>query len=103
MIKSLFKIFYNNILSLCYDTQKNTQDDIIINFNNYENLNFDYKILKKKDFYDNNTLLHAKHIDEKATNQDNNTFIECYKSDFEDKCDIISDFEDKCDMVSDFD
>ena len=48
MIKTIFKLFYNNILSICYDTQKNTQDDIIINFNKYNDINIDYKIKKNR-------------------------------------------------------
>ena len=49
MIKNIFKIFYNNIISICYDTQKNSQnDEIIVDINN---LNIDHKIQKKSDFY----------------------------------------------------
>lgn len=57
MIKTIFKLFYKNILSICYDTQKNTQDDIIIDFNNYNDYN-DYKIQKKTDFYNGDFLEH---------------------------------------------
>tara|TARA_B110000858_G_scaffold101301_1_gene116407 strand:+ start:3906 stop:4247 length:342 start_codon:yes stop_codon:yes gene_type:complete len=113
MIKSLFKIFYNNILSICYDTQKKTQDDIIIDFNKYENINIDYKIQQKhnnntllqkynnnlmttkvdeldNEKYNNNTLFD---IEKQTLNQDNNSFDECYNSDIEDKYDIMSDFD----------
>ena len=122
MIKSLFKIFYNNILSICYDTQKKTQDDIIIDFNKYENINIDYKIQQKHNNntllqkHNNNTLLQKYNnnlmttkvdeldnekynnntlfdIEKQTLNQDNNSFDECYNSDIEDKYDIMSDFD----------
>ena len=51
MIKTFCKLFYNKFLSICYDTQQNSQDDIIIDFNKYDNINIDYKIQKKTDFY----------------------------------------------------
>jgi len=47
MIKTFIKLFYNKILSICYDTQRNSQDDIIIDLNKYDNINIDYKIQKK--------------------------------------------------------
>ena len=50
MIKTFCKLFYNKFISICYDTQKNSQDDIIIDFNKYDNINIDYKIQKKQIF-----------------------------------------------------
>ena len=64
MAIKFFRLFYNNILSICYDTQKNNQDDIIIDFDKYENINIDYKIQKKQDFCNiDNTLLNIKKND----------------------------------------
>tara|TARA_B000000477_G_scaffold52176_2_gene43847 strand:- start:9514 stop:9945 length:432 start_codon:yes stop_codon:yes gene_type:complete len=93
MIKTFCKLFYNKILSICYDTQKNSQDDIIIDFNKYDNINIDYKIQKKTDFYNgdfiendllNNTFIkdnnyHTTNLNNKDTFENyllnTNTFI----------------------------
>ena len=56
MIKTFCKLFYNKFISICYDTQKNSQDDIIIDFNKYDNINIDYKIQKKTDFYNGDLI-----------------------------------------------
>lgn len=84
MIKTFIKLFYNKILSICYDTQRNSQDDIIIDLNKYDNINIDYKIQKKihlynGDFLENNLL----NYNNKYNSLDNNTFIkenDCYNT-----------------------
>lgn len=83
MIKTFCNLFYNNFLSICYDTQKNSQDDIIINFNKYDNINIDYKIQKKTDFYNEdyieNDLLNNTFIKDKnyhTTNLNNKDTLE---------------------------
>jgi hypothetical protein len=104
MIKNIFKIFYNNIISICYDTQKNSQnDEIIVDINS---LNIDHKIQKKSDFYnylnvlnDNNDLVIAN-----KTCQDTNSINQ--------KCDSVknevdydsndSEIDEKYDKMSDF-
>jgi hypothetical protein len=74
MIKTIFKFFYNKILSMCYDTQTNSQDDIIIDFNKYDIINIDYKIQKKTDFY-NGDFLENDLFNTKKTHSLDNTFI----------------------------
>lgn len=87
MIKTIFKLFYNNILSICYDTQKKSQDDIIINIDKYDNLNIDYKIQKKSDFYKQDCLDIYKEPDNNfsKTNDTDDT------DDIDDKYDKMSD------------
>jgi len=124
MAIKFFRLFYNNILSICYDTQKNNQDDIIIDFDKYENINIDYKIQKKQDFCNiDNTLLNIKkndnlsiietqkqdfcNIDNTLLNikkNDNLSIIETQKQDYNslDEYDN-SDIGDNYDIVSDFD
>jgi hypothetical protein len=59
---------------MCYDTQKNSQDDIIIDFNKYDIINIDYKIQKKTDFY-NGDFLENDLFNTKKTHSLDNTFI----------------------------
>ena len=75
MIKTIFKFFYNKILSICYDTQKNSQDDIIIDFNKYDTINIDYKIQKKTDFYNGDFIENDSLNNKKIYNSLDNTFI----------------------------
>ena len=98
MIKTFCKLFYNKFLSICYDTQKNNQDDIIIDFDKYENINIDYKIQKKQDFCNiDNTLLNIKKNDNlsiiETQKQDYNSLDEYDNSDIGDNYDIVSDFD----------
>jgi len=98
MAIKFFRLFYNNILSICYDTQKNNQDDIIIDFDKYENINIDYKIQKKQDFCNiDNTLLNIKKNDNlsiiETQKQDYNSLDEYDNSDIGDNYDIVSDFD----------
>ncbi|MDB4613897.1 hypothetical protein OAH43_00030 [bacterium] len=76
MIRTFCKLFYNKILSICYDTQKNSQDDIIIDFNKYNNINIDYKIQKKTDFYNGDFIENNLLNNKKKIIFDTNTFIE---------------------------
>lgn len=87
MIKTFCKLFYNNILSTCYDTQKKSQDDIIIDIDKYDNLNIDYKIQKKSDFYKQDSLDIYKEPDNNLVNN-NDT-------------DDTNDIDDKYDKMSD--
>jgi hypothetical protein len=59
---------------MCYDTQTNSQDDIIIDFNKYDIINIDYKIQKKTDFY-NGDFLENDLFNTKKTHSLDNTFI----------------------------
>lgn len=119
MIKTIFKLFYNNILSICYDTKKYTQDDIIIDLNEYDNI--DYKIQKKTDFYNddffeydlikknnNKSFFHItdnKELVNTINNQENilsdieneNSYDDCKSKE------DISDIDDKYDKLTDFD
>tara|TARA_B110000003_G_C16653780_1_gene535485 strand:+ start:2447 stop:2800 length:354 start_codon:yes stop_codon:yes gene_type:complete len=117
MIRTFCKLFYNKILSICYDTQKNSQDDIIIDFNKYNNINIDYKIQKKTDFYngdfiENNLLDTNTFIDETDTTnlidkdifENNLSYI--HNENSYDDCkskDDYSDIDDKYDKISDID
>ena len=76
MIKTFCKLFYNNFLSICYDTQKNSQDDIIIDFNKYDNINIDYKIQKKTDFYNGDFIENDLFNNKKKNLLNTHTFIE---------------------------
>lgn len=92
MIKTIFKLFYKNILSICYDTQKNTQDDIIIDFNNYN----DYKIQKKTDFYNGDFF------QEESENIQENKLSDIEHENSYDDCKSKEDFSDY-DKISDLD
>jgi uncharacterized protein YcbK (DUF882 family) len=107
MIKTFFKLFYNNILSICYDTQKNTQDDIIIDFNNYN----DYKIQKKTDFYNSDFLEHnliktdykyKNFFQEECENIEENKLSDIEHENSYDDCKSKEDFSDY-DRISDLD
>ena len=104
MIKNIFKIFYNNIISICYDTQKNSQnDEIIVDINS---LNIDHKIQKKSDFYnylnvlnDNNDLVIANktcqdtnNINQKCDSVVNEVDYDSNDSEVDEKYDKMSDF-----------
>ena len=115
MIKTFFKLFYNNILSICYDTQKNTQDDIIIDLNKYNDINIDYKIQKKTDFYNGDFLEHDliktdyKYINlfqEKTENIEENKLLDIEHENSYDDCKLkedLSDIDDNYDKISDLD
>lgn len=109
MIKTIFKLFYNNILSICYDTKKYQQDDIIIDLNKYNN--FDYKIQKKTEFNkdiffeynlikkDNNKIL------DNTINNQENMLSDIENENSYDDCKLkeaISDIDDKYDKLTDF-
>lgn len=107
MIKTIFKLFYKNILSICYDTQKNTQDDIIIDFNNYN----DYKIQKKTDFYNGDFLDHnliktdykyKNFFQEESENIQENKLSDIEHENSYDDCKSKEDFSDY-DKISDLD
>lgn len=94
MIKTFCKLFYNKFISICYDTQKNSQDDIIIDFNKYDNINIDYKIQKKTDFYNGDFIENNSNL---SDIHNENSYDDCKsKEDY-------SDIDDKYDKISDID
>ena len=94
MIKTFCKLFYNKFLSICYDTQQNSQDDIIIYFNKYDNINIDYKIQKKTDFYNGDFIENNSNL---SDIHNENSYDDCKSKD------DYSDIDDKYDKISDID